>query len=157
MVRYPLTLNSLGHWVPRSQSLNLSHRRRALLPPPPLPPVSVLTTSPIQPIPLPFLKREKKSFRGIEIPTKPTPPAEGECCQSGCARCTYDVYLEDLELYHEDLADAKAKIMVLGEVRREDWPEELGEMGGGGKGEDPKVVAEREAEKMRAGLDPAVR
>ncbi|MFL0805887.1 MAG: oxidoreductase-like domain-containing protein [Oceanobacter sp.] len=28
---------------------------------------------------------------------KPLPPGDFECCESGCSRCVWDVYLEDLQ------------------------------------------------------------
>ncbi|GAA5877953.1 hypothetical protein JCM3774_004765 [Rhodotorula dairenensis] len=54
---------------------------------------------------------QETSFRGIKVPRKPPPPAEGECCMSGCATCVYDLYLDDLEHFHSQVRDAKRRIL----------------------------------------------
>lgn len=39
---------------------------------------------------------------------RPSPPAEpqaGDCCQSGCERCVYDLYWEALDRYERVLAE----------------------------------------------------
>ncbi|BGP19697.1 hypothetical protein JCM10213_001875 [Rhodosporidiobolus nylandii] len=118
----------------------------------------------------------KKRFLGVEVPVKPEPPAEGECCMSGCAHCVYDLYLEDLETYHTLLASSRSSIFSLLASRRaqgeplparEEWPEELGppeeaikeqgEKQGEREEKDPKVVAQKELERTREGLDPTMR
>ncbi|GAA5895495.1 hypothetical protein JCM6882_006270 [Rhodosporidiobolus microsporus] len=95
----------------------------------------------------------KRTFLGVELPVKPSPPEEGECCMSGCAHCVYDLYLEDLEVYHSLLSSAKSTVLTrlkslhdrgspVEEVERGEWPEELGKReevleeaaGGGEKG-----------------------
>ncbi|GAA5899839.1 Dpc25p [Sporobolomyces salmoneus] len=107
---------------------------------------------------------------GVEVPKKPNPPEEGECCMSGCAHCIYDIYLEELESYHSDLSLSKSSILkklehLDGSQRKEverNWPKDaLGDFkefqkgGKGGKG--VKETAQRELEKAREGLDPATR
>ncbi|GAA5993602.1 hypothetical protein JCM10908_000136 [Rhodotorula pacifica] len=52
-------------------------------------------------------------FRGVKVPKKPPPPAEGECCMSGCATCVYDLYLDDLEHFHSQAREARSKILDL--------------------------------------------
>ena len=37
----------------------------------------------------------------LEPPEKPLP---GDCCGSGCVRCVWDVYYEELEAYNKSLA-----------------------------------------------------
>lgn len=32
---------------------------------------------------------------------KPIPPADGECCESGCEPCVWDTYYEELRLWQE--------------------------------------------------------
>jgi hypothetical protein len=136
------------------------------------------------PIPLqPVAGTARKQFLGVELPLKPTAPVEGgssppfliycrpvfsliflsECCQSGCAICVYDLFLEDSQDYHSTLADARAAILSKINsqgltIREQDWPLELGSMEDEAEGdEDPKVRAEREFAATKAGLDPTLR
>ncbi|WP_018150627.1 oxidoreductase-like domain-containing protein [Leeia oryzae] len=37
-------------------------------------------------------------------PLPPEPPAEGECCDSGCDNCVLDLYAEALRTYQRELA-----------------------------------------------------
>ncbi|TWG89511.1 oxidoreductase family protein [Luteimonas sp. J16] len=37
-------------------------------------------------------------------PVPPEPPLPGDCCDSGCDRCVYDLYSEALQDYRERLA-----------------------------------------------------
>lgn len=37
-------------------------------------------------------------------PRPPEPPMPAECCESGCERCVYDIYAEDLDYYRAQLA-----------------------------------------------------
>jgi cytochrome-b5 reductase len=32
---------------------------------------------------------------------KPTPPADGECCECGCDPCVWDTYYEELRQWQE--------------------------------------------------------
>ncbi|KAK3032298.1 hypothetical protein RJ639_036255 [Escallonia herrerae] len=50
-----------------------------------------------------------------EIPAPPEKPLPGDCCGSGCVRCVWDVYYEELEEYNllcnsksESVSNAKA-------------------------------------------------
>ena len=51
---------------------------------------------PIQPKPKPNSTAEKK-----EIPPPPEKPDPGDCCGSGCVRCVWDVYYDELEEYNK--------------------------------------------------------
>jgi len=42
-------------------------------------------------------------------PVAPEPPAPGDCCQSGCIPCVYDLYDEALERYREQLRAWRAR------------------------------------------------
>lgn len=42
-------------------------------------------------------KKDKPSPK--EIPPPPEKPEPGDCCGSGCVRCVWDVYYEELEEY----------------------------------------------------------
>ncbi|KAI6040120.1 hypothetical protein EDC04DRAFT_1567753 [Pisolithus marmoratus] len=39
------------------------------------------------------------TIAGFVIPEEPKPPADDECCMSGCAVCVYDLYEESLLAY----------------------------------------------------------
>ena len=84
-----------------------------------------------------------------------------ECCMSGCAHCVYDIYLADVEEYHEQLGDARTALLAKGEISDEEWPRELGQKpragAGHGKGEDPKEMAARALRDSYAQLDPSMR
>ncbi|PWN33307.1 ABC1-domain-containing protein, partial [Meira miltonrushii] len=66
------------------------------------------------------------NFRGISVPRKPSPPGPEDCCMSGCARCVYDLYAEDLQDYQQDLSAARTKLMALAPpIANQDWDEDL--------------------------------
>jgi hypothetical protein len=44
---------------------------------------------------------------------------------SGCPRCVYDVYTEDLQLHFEAMAKARKELLKKG-VSASEWPKELG-------------------------------
>ncbi|GAA5840113.1 hypothetical protein JCM5353_008514 [Sporobolomyces roseus] len=116
-------------------------------------------------------KKGRIVIAGIELPLKPNPPEEGvnkECCMSGCAHCVYDLYLEDIEHYHGQIASFKSLILnetlpslsqEEQEMVRRDWPVEIfGEFGEREReGEGAKEKAERELRETRKALDPATR
>ncbi|THU63972.1 hypothetical protein C4D60_Mb01t21530 [Musa balbisiana] len=37
-------------------------------------------------------------------PSPPEKPLPGDCCGSGCVRCVWDIYYEELEAYNQMLA-----------------------------------------------------
>ncbi|XP_042400748.1 oxidoreductase-like domain-containing protein 1 [Zingiber officinale] len=39
----------------------------------------------------------------------PEKPLPGDCCGSGCVRCVWDIYYEELEAYNESLAASTSK------------------------------------------------
>ncbi len=39
---------------------------------------------------------------------KPTPPADGECCESECSPCVWDRYYEELRLWQQQEVARKA-------------------------------------------------
>ncbi|KAK5843756.1 uncharacterized protein LOC108485673 [Gossypium arboreum] len=45
----------------------------------------------------------EESGKGIQPPPPPPPekPEPGDCCGSGCVRCVWDVYYEELEAYNK--------------------------------------------------------
>ncbi|EAU81387.2 hypothetical protein CC1G_05217 [Coprinopsis cinerea okayama7 len=62
-----------------------------------------------------------ETFKGLVIPRKPEPPADDECCMSGCAICVYDLYDESLEAYEESIDKIRARLTDMG-VAMEEWP-----------------------------------
>ncbi|KAL9229532.1 hypothetical protein vseg_004989 [Gypsophila vaccaria] len=49
-------------------------------------------------------KGDKKG-KPIEKPTPPDKPEAGDCCGSGCVRCVWDVYYDELESYNQLLQE----------------------------------------------------
>lgn len=43
----------------------------------------------------------KDTKKPSEIPPPPEKPFPGDCCGSGCVRCVWDVYYEELEEYNK--------------------------------------------------------
>ena len=39
---------------------------------------------------------------------KPTPPADGECCESECSPCVWDTYYEEMHEWRKAEAERKA-------------------------------------------------
>jgi Oxidoreductase-like protein, N-terminal len=46
---------------------------------------------------------------GDPAPEPPRAPEPDDCCQSGCERCVYDVYLSEVERYETALAAWKQR------------------------------------------------
>ncbi|WP_109479560.1 oxidoreductase-like domain-containing protein [Paraburkholderia sp. C35] len=46
---------------------------------------------------------------GDPRPIAPTPPEPGDCCQSGCDPCVFDMYTDELTRYREELAAWEAR------------------------------------------------
>ncbi|KEA65492.1 hypothetical protein ADIMK_0449 [Marinobacterium lacunae] len=40
---------------------------------------------------------------------QPTPPQEGECCESECSPCVWDTYYEEMALWRQAEAERKAR------------------------------------------------
>ncbi|KDN47944.1 ABC1-domain-containing protein [Tilletiaria anomala UBC 951] len=101
--------------------------------------------------------------RGVKVPRKPAPPGPEDCCMSGCARCVYDLYMEDLQDYHEDLTAVRQKLLNAAEppLTQWEWDEALlgkfpqGHADAAGDGvQDPhRENAESEVDAVISGLD----
>lgn len=63
-------------------------------------------------------------FKGLVIPRKPDPPADDECCMSGCAICVYDLYEESLEAYDTSVAQVRKALIAMG-VQEGEWPKSI--------------------------------
>ncbi|KAI9109658.1 hypothetical protein K1719_019288 [Acacia pycnantha] len=48
-------------------------------------------------------RKEEKDSENLpkEVPPPPEKPLPGDCCGSGCVRCVWDVYYEELEEYNK--------------------------------------------------------
>lgn len=44
----------------------------------------------------------------MDKPVPPVPPADGDCCGTGCIPCVMDIYEEALEDYRAKLAEWEA-------------------------------------------------
>ncbi|KAF8814818.1 hypothetical protein BYT27DRAFT_7081618 [Phlegmacium glaucopus] len=67
-------------------------------------------------------------FRGFEIPEEPKPPADDECCMSGCAVCVYDLYEETLEAYKEAVLSLRNSLSAL-HIPQNEWPSSIRQQG----------------------------
>ncbi|XP_062199275.1 uncharacterized protein LOC133901792 [Phragmites australis] len=47
---------------------------------------------------------DAKSPDAAPAPEPPEKPLPGDCCGSGCVRCVYDVYYDELDAYNKALA-----------------------------------------------------
>ncbi|CAN8256020.1 unnamed protein product [Cochlearia groenlandica] len=45
--------------------------------------------------------KKKKKEEEVLLPPPPEKPEAGDCCGSGCVRCVWDVYYDDLEDYNK--------------------------------------------------------
>lgn len=46
-------------------------------------------------------QKESEILTSRNIPSPPEKPLPGDCCGSGCVRCVWDVYYEELEEYNK--------------------------------------------------------
>lgn len=89
---------------------------------------------------------------------------------SGCARCVYDLYKEDLEIFLEDVADVRAKLLKLKEepIEKEEWDEDVlgrfpttenreDDPGSAGAAKNASTRADEEVDQMISGLDPSIK
>ncbi|TFK49477.1 hypothetical protein OE88DRAFT_1633191 [Heliocybe sulcata] len=67
-----------------------------------------------------------KTFRGLVIPEEPKPPADDECCMSGCAVCVYDLYEESLQAYKASVSALRSSLKASNVPERE-WPNSIRE------------------------------
>ncbi|KAI0360500.1 hypothetical protein OH77DRAFT_1393591 [Trametes cingulata] len=66
----------------------------------------------------------QRIFKGFVIPEPPKPPAEDECCMSGCAVCVYDLYEEARQDYIQALDNVRDKLDDMG-VPEDEWPPDI--------------------------------
>ncbi|KAI6103031.1 oxidoreductase-like protein [Pisolithus sp. B1] len=64
------------------------------------------------------------TIAGFVIPEEPKPPADDECCMSGCAICVYDLYEESLNTYKESVASLRASLTALS-IPESQWPSSI--------------------------------
>ncbi|KAF5186309.1 hypothetical protein FRX31_024107 [Thalictrum thalictroides] len=51
--------------------------------------------------------KEKEQIEKLPLPPPPEKPLPGDCCGSGCVRCVWDLYYEELEDYNNTLLQHK--------------------------------------------------
>ncbi|KAF8997737.1 hypothetical protein BDQ17DRAFT_1362933 [Cyathus striatus] len=66
-------------------------------------------------------KYDINTFHGFKIPEEPKPPADDECCMSGCAVCVYDLYEESLQAYKDSLEALRSSLVKLN-IPEGEWP-----------------------------------
>ncbi|KIY43789.1 hypothetical protein FISHEDRAFT_77723 [Fistulina hepatica ATCC 64428] len=64
------------------------------------------------------------TFMGLVIPEEPAPPADDECCMSGCAVCVYDLYEDARSAYKDSLKRVQDRLVGMG-ISASSWPEAL--------------------------------
>ncbi|CAO1634110.1 unnamed protein product [Parajaminaea phylloscopi] len=69
-------------------------------------------------------ERPEVIIRGVRIPRRPIAPGSEDCCMSGCARCVYDLYKEDLEAYQDDMTHARTQLLAM-DLQEGEWREDL--------------------------------
>ncbi|KAF6746020.1 hypothetical protein DFP72DRAFT_641452 [Ephemerocybe angulata] len=65
-----------------------------------------------------------ETFRGFVIPQEPQPPADDECCMSGCAICVYDLYDDSMQSYEDSVSAVQSNLRALGVLEAE-WPDSI--------------------------------
>ncbi|KAF9220784.1 hypothetical protein BS17DRAFT_634762, partial [Gyrodon lividus] len=61
------------------------------------------------------------TIAGFAVPQEPRPPADDECCMSGCAICVYDLYEESLAAYKDSVAALRSALSAL-HISESRWP-----------------------------------
>ncbi|KAI8986728.1 hypothetical protein BD414DRAFT_486872 [Trametes punicea] len=69
-------------------------------------------------------QKNQRIFKGFVIPEPPKPPAEDECCMSGCAVCVYDLYDEARHDYIQALENLRDQLDDMG-VPEHEWPPDI--------------------------------
>ncbi|KAJ0232665.1 hypothetical protein HA466_0289010 [Hirschfeldia incana] len=49
-------------------------------------------------------KKDKDKKEDVSLPPPPEKPEPGDCCGSGCVRCVWDMYYDELEEYNNKLS-----------------------------------------------------
>ncbi|KAF9530423.1 hypothetical protein CPB83DRAFT_892707 [Crepidotus variabilis] len=74
------------------------------------------------PAPAPALgSKAAQTFYGFQVPQEPKPPADDECCMSGCAVCVYDLFEEAVEEFQGAVSLLRASLEAL-KVPQSEWP-----------------------------------
>ncbi|KIK92172.1 hypothetical protein PAXRUDRAFT_830214 [Paxillus rubicundulus Ve08.2h10] len=61
---------------------------------------------------------------GFAILEEPKPPADDECCMSGCAICVYDLYEESLAAYKESVVALGSTLSAMN-IPEDKWPSHI--------------------------------
>ncbi|TFK21899.1 hypothetical protein FA15DRAFT_681917 [Coprinopsis marcescibilis] len=78
-----------------------------------------------------------QTFRGLTVPRKPDPPADDECCMSGCAICVYDLYEESLSAYEDSVTELRNSLQTMG-VPTSEWPASIAPVNGATSASPPR-------------------
>ena len=52
---------------------------------------------------------DRREITMSTVSTKPAPPEDYECCESGCSPCVWDTYYEDLKDWQEQQKQSAAE------------------------------------------------
>ncbi|KAI0746972.1 hypothetical protein C8Q80DRAFT_1220184 [Daedaleopsis nitida] len=69
-------------------------------------------------------KVTRRIFRGFVIPEIPKPPADDECCMSGCAVCVYDLYEEARNDYIQAIKTLRSNLEKMS-ISESEWPADV--------------------------------
>ncbi|CDO75756.1 hypothetical protein BN946_scf184921.g32 [Trametes cinnabarina] len=69
-------------------------------------------------------RKKQRIFKGFVIPEAPKPPADDECCMSGCAVCVYDLYDEARRDYIHAIDNLRTNLDKMG-VPEHEWPPDI--------------------------------
>ncbi|KIJ63801.1 hypothetical protein HYDPIDRAFT_112762 [Hydnomerulius pinastri MD-312] len=69
----------------------------------------------------PGSSKSANTIAGFAIPEEPRPPADDECCMSGCAICVYDLYEDSLSAYKESVSALRSSLSALS-IPESEWP-----------------------------------
>ncbi|PSS36527.1 UPF0651 protein like [Actinidia chinensis var. chinensis] len=92
-----LTLRSIT--ANRIAVYNQSHRPRLASKPPMADEMKIAKSPP----------PETEKVEAEKLPPPPEKPLPGDCCGSGCVRCVWDVYYEELEDYNKLVSESESK------------------------------------------------
>ncbi|GFY80320.1 hypothetical protein Acr_01g0001290 [Actinidia rufa] len=92
-----LTLRSIT--ANRIAVYNQSHRPRLASKPPMADETKIAKSPP----------PETEKVEAEKLPPPPEKPLPGDCCGSGCIRCVWDVYYEELEDYNKLVSESESK------------------------------------------------
>ncbi|EGO03356.1 hypothetical protein SERLA73DRAFT_174814 [Serpula lacrymans var. lacrymans S7.3] len=90
-------------------------------------------------------------LKRFALPEQPKPPAEDECCMSGCAICVYDLYQDSLTAYDESINSLRV-LLSSSHIPESEWPPDIRKSSQGITAEKRKDVVLSAFEEMERAL-----